>query len=178
MDDIKELKVRNYYDSFSDNYDNFYHKIQFQKFGYLNDILTKFNHNDLIDLGGGTGLLSSFLQIKLLTLDLSYNMLKEGKLSSYISQGIVGDINNIPIRNKAFTHIVSFTAVQNTSNYKQSFKEIRRISKKQSENVVSVLKKLIDKTMLINISDKYFSDYQFIEFPIEDIGIYNNSIST
>ena len=58
---MKERKVREYYDSFSQDYDNFYEPIQFQKYEFMQQYLTDFNNILVIDLGGGTALLAKYL---------------------------------------------------------------------------------------------------------------------
>lgn len=173
MAEDKGIKVRAYYDNFAQNYDNFYEKIQFQKYQYVYNHVGKMKINNCIDLGGGTGLFSKFMEKDILTLDISFKMLSKGKKLGYISQAIQGDMSALPIRSKVFESIVSFTAIQNTANPHSAFLQIKRIAVEKSMLLISALEKVISEEEMRIYAFNIFCDLRMIKLPIEDIAIYN-----
>ena len=136
----EKKKVRDYYDSFSSNYDNFYDRIQHQKFKYYSEELNQIKEW-CVDLGGGTGLLSKYLNYPILTLDISYKMLLNAKKNEYTSLLVASDIQKLPIRNKSIKTVLSFTAIQNADNPREVFVDIERIIELDGTGIVTALRK-------------------------------------
>ena len=119
----KRLGVRDYYNQYSTNYDTFYESIQQTKFLEFSSLLPF--SPVVFDLGGGSGLLSNWLNTFIINLDLSYEMLQIGLKSRYY-QAIACDLEYLPIRNSSINTFISLTAIQNVSNQAQCIAEIGR----------------------------------------------------
>jgi ubiquinone/menaquinone biosynthesis C-methylase UbiE len=165
----EKKKVRNYYDRFSSNYNNFYDSIQLQKFEYYHEELTQVKEW-CVDLGGGTGLLSKYLNYPILTLDISYKMLRGAKKNEYTSLLIAGDIQNLPIRNKSIKTVLSFTAIQNTDSPREGFVEIERIIESDGTGIVTALRKTTtEKEFNLWLKDLTLKS-EINQLDIEDLG--------
>ena len=123
---MKEKKVKNYYNEFSKNYDNFYQELQFEKYNIVLANETTFPEW-VLDHGGGTGLLAQWLNYPVLTMDISEAMIRKGLKGKINAPAVVADMNHIPFRNNSIKTILSFTALQNSSNIIQSLNEVLRI---------------------------------------------------
>ncbi len=88
---MKEKKVKNYYDEFSQNYDGFYKNLQFEKYNIVLTEVATFPEW-VLDHGGGTGLLSQWLNYPILTMDISDAMIRKGQTGKTEMQGVVADI--------------------------------------------------------------------------------------
>ena len=166
----KEEKVREYYDNFSNDYNSFYRNIQYQKYEFVLSTIT-IKAESTIDVGGGTGLLSEFLGRKLLTIDISYQMLRNGTKNKMIENGIAADICFLPLRKNIFETVISFTAIQNTSDYNKSLFEIKRIGEKNCVLVITVLEKIIQISEFVNLLENNRLKADIIKLPVEDIGV-------
>jgi len=83
-----------------------------------------------IDLGCGTGILSTLLDKNVIGLDISFSMAKSYKDKNL--KVVVGDIENIPFKANTFDFAVSNFALHWT-NLEKSFKEISRVLKKEGK---------------------------------------------
>lgn len=157
-----------YYNSFSNKYDGFYDKIQFQKYEAVNIKQLRINEWT-IDHGGGTGLLSKWLKYPLITFDISDQMLRVGKLENKELQCIVGDMNKLPFRSASIKQILSFTALQNSSDPFIALSEIWRTSENNGIHLITLLEKKYNETIFINQLSKTPITYKISKLSIEDI---------
>ena len=157
-----------YYNSFSNKYDSFYNKIQIQK--YNSSILKQSKINEwTLDHGGGTGLLSKWLEYPLITLDISDKMLRVGKLENIEIQCIVGDMNRLPLRKNCINQFLSFTALQNSSDPYIALNEICRTSENYGTHLISLLEKKYDETKFNIWLSKSQVSYEISKLNIEDV---------
>lgn len=164
----KEKKVIEYYNSFSRDYNGFYNKIQFQKF--KNVLLEKNPISEwTIDHGGGTALLSEWLGYPLVTLDISELMLRVGKIKNKELQCIVGDMNKLPFRDNCINQILSFTALQNSSDQIIALEEIWRTSENKGIHLITLLEKKFNETIFNNWLESNQIKYEITNLSIEDI---------
>ncbi len=138
--DRKKNNIRNKYNATADFYNNRYRNIQYEKYArMLNDVKLK---GRILDLGSGTGLLSDFLNKKIIDVDISINMLRKSKNKNRI----LGDAENLPFKNNVFDFVLSFTLLQNLLGFKL-FDEVKRILKPDSFFVLTILRKKYTPTV-------------------------------
>jgi len=157
---MKLRHIQNSYDSSADVYNSRYKKIQYQK--YMNALTNIDLEGKILDLGSGTGLLSKFLHHKLISLDLSYNM-----LTKFDGTKVQADMSNIPFKENSFDFVLSFSSLMNSDNIENTLKEIRRITKKDGRVIISYLNKYdfsdkIKKYFNIIKKSNLFEDELFI----------------
>tara|TARA_B100000902_G_scaffold378244_1_gene411288 strand:+ start:419 stop:907 length:489 start_codon:yes stop_codon:yes gene_type:complete len=157
---MKLRYIQNSYDNSADVYNSRYKKIQYQK--YMNALTNIDLEGKILDLGSGTGLLSKFLHHKLISLDLSYNM-----LTKFDGTKVQADMSNIPFKENSFDFVLSFSSLMNSDNIENTLKEIRRITKKEGRVIISYLNKYdfsdkIKKYFKIIKKSNLFEDELFI----------------
>lgn len=169
---MKGKKVKNYYNEFSKNYDRIYRNLQFEKY---NIVLANESHFPewVLDHGGGTGLLSQWSLYPMLTLDISEAMIRAGKQGEVDYQGVVADMNKIPLRNSSVGTIFSFTALQNSTDVTQALNEILRISESTGKLVLTFLEKKFPKDVFYNWMKERNIAFQITKNVVEDIVITN-----
>jgi ubiquinone/menaquinone biosynthesis C-methylase UbiE len=167
----KPTKVRAYYDQYASNYDSFYREIQAQKFLSCKRYLEESNLGLSLDLGGGTGLLSEWLNQPLITADLSYSMLLEGLQQKRVYDPIACDLSNMPMRRNSINHIYSFTAIQNLTQPETAFPEIKRLLIRLGTGIITVLSKKITEEQISAWARKNDLNPIVITIPIEDVGV-------
>ncbi len=130
---LKSKIAQKLYDKTADIYNSRYRTIQFEKYSRaLKDINLS---GKILDLGSGTGLLSKFLNRKLISIDISKKMLKKSN-----SKNVQGDIAELPFKDDSFDVVISFSALMNSSNPKKTINEVNRILKSDGVFVVTYLK--------------------------------------
>lgn len=131
---MKLRYIQNSYDNSANVYNSRYKKIQYEK--YVNALSGINLSGKILDLGSGTGLLSKFLHHKLISLDLSYNM-----LTKFEGTKVQADMANIPFKENSFDFVLSFSSLMNSDNIDNTLKEIKRITKKDGRIIISYLNK-------------------------------------
>lgn len=165
---MKEKKVKNYYNEFSQNYDDFYKKLQFEKYNIVLADETIFPEW-VLDHGGGTGLLSQWMNYPILTIDISDAMIRKGLSGKTKAQAVVGDMNHIPLRSNSIGTILSFTVLQNSTNIIQSLNEILRIIEANGKLFLTILEKKFPKDIFYHWMTKNNIDFQITRNVVEDI---------
>jgi len=121
------------YDKTADIYNIRYRSIQFEKYSCaLKDVDLS---GKILDLGSGTGLLSKFLNQKLISVDISKKMLRRSN-----SKNVQGDMSELPFKENVFDIVLSFSALMNSPNPKKTINEVNRILKPEGIFVVTYLK--------------------------------------
>lgn len=174
----KKKAIATRYDSSADIYDTRYKDIQAQKY---QEILSRVDFsvsNGIIDIGCGTGTFLGIIEelvkgnSKLLGVDISHEMIKIAHEKYPDIDFIVADSDNIPIKNEYFQRVLSVTHLQNLPEPNKTVDEIKRISTKDAQVAISILRKtwtqeelqkLLEDTDL-EISDEWIAD-------VEDIGV-------
>ena len=157
----EKISVRSYYDEYAPKYDDFYQRIQRQKFNYLSEYLT--GETNLIDLGGGSGFIAEWLKLETTNIDLSYMMLHEGLEKGRNFQGIAGDMENLPLRKNSQDLIISMTTLQNCHDPRRAIDDICRILTQSGSGLITILRKSIKTPKIISY--------------LEAVGLINQEIS-
>ena len=142
----KKETVRSYYNQYASNYDRFYSPLQQEKFSQFQDHLRPYTLG--IDLGGGSGLVSDWIDWPLLNLDISIEMIRSGHKSRDF-QAVAADLEHLPLRKNATSQIISLTALQNTEDLDKALRELVRITTLNMTGIISLLKKGTDLTAVI-----------------------------
>jgi demethylmenaquinone methyltransferase/2-methoxy-6-polyprenyl-1,4-benzoquinol methylase len=165
--DKKKIIIQKY-NSTSSFYDDRYRKIQNEKYA-IQLKNTDFKHKTLLDAGCGTGLLFEYLSclknydlhkdMRYIGLDISWKMLKNfsSKINTTNYLGrislILGDIENLPFRERAFNLIFSITSLQNLQTLKKGLNELIRVGKRNTVLKLSILKKQLKLKQVIMFLD-------------------------
>ncbi|MFX1571162.1 MAG: class I SAM-dependent methyltransferase [Promethearchaeota archaeon] len=158
----KKKRIIRKYNSTAYFYDKRYATIQEMKYEIAIKEF-KLNRKRILDMGCGTGLLYEYLvnstknyevsKYIYIGIDISWNMLLTFK-SKMSQMGhlnpilILCDIENLPIRNKTLDSVFSLTSFQNLPYIEKGIEEMLRVSKKDAELKLSVLKKICDLVKL------------------------------
>ncbi|MDH5400886.1 MAG: class I SAM-dependent methyltransferase [Candidatus Heimdallarchaeota archaeon] len=160
-----------YYDTISNDYDSMYEIIQKQKFTHCKQLIQPIDW--AIDLGGGTGLLSEWIEIPLINVDISFQMLLQGIQSKRYFLALCCDIEHLPIRKNSITSLFSFSVFQNIRHKAKALQRVTSIMDYQynlvlitilnKENFVSEFKSTLDNQKI---------QYQLIQNLVEDSAFY------
>ncbi len=148
---MKKVRIQSDYNKSAKFYDRRYKDIQYEKFSILNNFKSICSYDRILDLGCGTGLLADYLDKTLIGIDLSLEMCKLAK-SELI---ICGDIDNLPFKSLTFDVILSFTAIQNLTDFDKVFGEAKRVLS-GNKAIITLLNKSYSKKILSE-AKKYFS---------------------
>jgi ubiquinone/menaquinone biosynthesis C-methylase UbiE len=152
----KESATLNYYDGIAKGYSNLYHEEQIKKISLIKKYFP--TKGLILDLGSGDGVLNQFLdkEIKLISLDLSFELLKLNKNKNKIQASIL----NLPFKNNSFEFISSFTVFQDMPNLKKAITETKRVLKKEGVFILSFLHMAKDVTILL---EEIKNNFEIIE---------------
>jgi ubiquinone/menaquinone biosynthesis C-methylase UbiE len=132
---VAKRKVQADYDRTAVFYDKRYLSIQWEKYFIMLDSPLE---GCILDLGCGTGLLSEYLNNRIVGIDISFNMLDKARTREQVVQA---DMDFLPFRNAVFDAVVSFTSLQNLPDVDPALKEVRRVLKAGSPFIVTLLNK-------------------------------------
>ena len=143
--------VKNFYSIISKGHDELYKEEQLKKLGIIRENLEIEQDLLLLDIGSGTGISSSFFNCKTIALDNNLDMLKK-----YSGLKINAAAEFLPFKSKIFDIILSVTAIQNFNDMESSIKEIKRISRENSQIIITCLKKSKKLNKIREIMNKNF----------------------
>ena len=143
--------IRNFYSTISSSYNKLYEEEQLKKLNLIKQSIEIKNNSLLLDIGSGTGISSSFFNCKTIALDNNLDMLKK-----YSGLKINAAAEFLPFKSKIFDIILSVTAIQNFNDIKSSIKEIKRVSKDNSQIIITCLKKSKKLDKVKEIMNKNF----------------------
>lgn len=145
-------KTKNYYDGIARGYSELYHKEQEKKISLAKNFFPF--SGDGLDLGSGDGVLNQFLesQVNLVSVDLSFELLKLNSNTNKINASIL----SLPFKQNSFDFIFSFTVIQDVPNIESSIEEISRILKPKGKLFLSFLKMSSKKDSILHSLKKKF----------------------
>ncbi|MEK6947899.1 MAG: methyltransferase domain-containing protein [Nanoarchaeota archaeon] len=142
------------YNIIFNSYNSLHEEEQLKKLDLISTFLKVNKSDKLLDIGCGTGISTDFFDCFSVGIDPSFNMLK-------LSQGnrINSFAENLPFKNNSFDIILALTSIHNFNNIDLAIEEIKRVSKKDSKIVITLLKKSpkfssIKKKLLKNFNFK------------------------
>jgi ubiquinone/menaquinone biosynthesis C-methylase UbiE len=141
----REVKQR--YDSTAHIYDRRYSEEQTAKIKAALEHVNLQKRGLVLDAGCGTGLLFNHFANRteaLVGLDISRKILMQAKSrEKNLSDAhlILGDADNMPLKEEAFDCVFAVTLIQNTPNPIETLNEIKRVAKKDAVIVTTGLKK-------------------------------------
>lgn len=106
----------------------------------------------VLDLGSGTGLLADIAGSAgfIVGVDFSKNMLKRARRRRNLEL-ICADADHLPFVDGIFDRVYSFTMLQNIPEPKRTLLEIGRVTKIDSEIILSVTRKAYTKEAFLNL---------------------------
>ncbi len=151
---LKKEDVR-HYDSVAAVYDAQYREEQEAKYSVVLNSICASRRGCILDLGCGTGLfvkeaaaLGDYVGV-----DHSWKMLKKAKQKRGGQRVffLCADADNLPFADGVFDVVFSFTVLQNVPSSERTVAEIRRVSKRGSEVVLSVSKKAFTHASFLRV---------------------------
>ncbi len=167
----KESSTLNYYNGIAKGYSNLYHEEQILKISKIKQHLP--SKGILLDLGSADGVLNQFLNknIKLISLDLSYNLLKLNKNKNKIQ----ASAQNLPIKTNSINFISSFTVIQDLPNPIIALNEIKRVLKENGTIILSFLQISKNTKIILDYIQNNFKIIQKIEEEKDVIFVLKNN---
>ena len=181
-----------YYDSIVSGYSELYGIEQLKKMEIIKDYIDKeiklLNNYEqlLIDIGCGTGLSTSMIEVPCVGLDPSMDSLnsanqtrleKTGVTNFQFEPTITESINHLgyicgiaealPFKTDCCKISISITAVHNFSDIEMGLKEIKRITSHRA--VITVLKKAKRYSDIILLIKKYFQIHEIVDSEVDSI---------
>jgi len=185
-DSEKKKNIIAKYNSTSTFYDDRYRDIQNSKFKLLLKNF-KFDNKILLDAGCGTGLLFEFLlrkydeKLRYVGLDISWKMLqlflyKINRVTSIKRVNLIlGDIENLPFREKKIHHIFAVTSIQNLDDIEKGLREIIRVGQQGTSLNLSILRKNLNLDKIDSYLKSEIVDLNLIRLEkVEDVIIQGN----
>jgi len=150
-----KVKVKKDYDSSAPFYEKRYRSIQWEKYEKminLADLVDFPPKGKILDLGCGTGLLSEFLQKRIIGTDISFKMLQEAQPREAVVQA---DMDALPFQDAVFNAVLSFTALQNLPSLDYVFGEVRRVLKRNRPFIFTILKKKFSESVIEKVNSHF-----------------------
>lgn len=125
-----------YYNGIAKGYKNLYHQEQLKKINLIKNKLIQMG--TILDMGSGDGVLNNILSndVKLISCDISKNLLKINNNENRI----LCDIHELPFKNNIFDQIIAITSIQDTTYPEKVITEANRTLKKNGIFIISFLK--------------------------------------
>jgi len=131
-------EVIEYYNKTSSGYDELYGEEQMEKFNFIKD---RIKGKTILDIGCGTGKITSIIPGFVVGVDISKEMIKQ-----YNGRKVVASATNLPFRDKSFDLVFSLTVVQDIKNQEQAISEFKRVGR-------HVLFSVLNKSFSLNLPE-------------------------
>lgn len=124
------------YDSLARSYDSLYGEEQLKKANLIKKNISVKKTHLLLDVGCGTGIVSSVFSCNKIGIDPSAKLIKQALMPT-----IKGNAENLPFGNETFDFVLCVTAIHNFNDQEKGILEMKRVLKKKGTLVISSLKK-------------------------------------
>ncbi|MBI4453439.1 methyltransferase domain-containing protein [Candidatus Woesearchaeota archaeon] len=158
----------NYYDSISKGYEELHKEEQLNKINIIKQHINIKPNSKILDLGCGPYFSewhkdkhNKNLNCEVTGLDPSNELLKLAAKKGI--NPVLGKAESLPFPNNYFDYVFSITAIQNFDDVEKALKEIKRVIKKSSEVVITILKTSAKKEAITNLIRKHFNITKVIE---------------
>lgn len=171
----KKITVQKDYDRSARYYDRRYRLIQKMKFSFFKEDLRRSEF--IVDLGSGTSLIlkeGGLRAVRYLGVDISAEMIRVAlNRRHFFKNFLIGDVENLPVRNNVVDCATVFTVMQNLENYSHLIKEIKRIITANGKVMLSVLRKIFnrDEFGVALKSNNLKLDKSIEDMNTEDVGL-------
>lgn len=171
----KKYEAGKKYEETATKYDARYSSIQQQKFREVFS-QTKIKSSDLLlDVGAGTGLLLDFLPSNvqnIISCDISFNMLLEGKNKLKNALFVCADSEHLPFRESCLNIVTCFSVIQNLQEPTITVSESFRVLKIGGKLLLTVLDKIYcDKKLEEIIVQAGYEIEKLWHLSIEDFSV-------
>ncbi|MFP4568321.1 MAG: class I SAM-dependent methyltransferase, partial [Candidatus Woesearchaeota archaeon] len=152
--------MSNYYDEISEGYDELHQDEQTEKILLITNNVDISSDSIILDIGGGTGILSVFISAKkIVNLEPSQKMIDVGikKQRNFIPICDVAENTKNHFKEDEFDYVVSLTAMHHITDRQKVFDAIKHVSKKNALIIISLLKRAESTPLIIDDLVAYFN---------------------
>lgn len=136
MTDAKhDNKVRRNYDQIATRYDEWLGHRQRAQFDAIRQHLPSPPPSPILDLGAGTGMISKYLKLKTVSVDISRGMLSQG-----FGQRCQANWRQLPFRTGVFSTVLSVSSLETSTDPHLKLTEMKRVLKTGGYFYLTVLK--------------------------------------
>lgn len=132
---MSKKRIRKHYDSIAARYDEFVGSRQHLQLDAIKALLGERVQAPVLDVGAGTGLLTRYLGIEVVAIDLSRAMLTHAK-----GTRILADWSALPVPDNAFNTFFSISALETDRESIRKLEEMLRVLKPRGWFFLAVLK--------------------------------------
>jgi len=147
----------NYYNQISKSYEYLHKKEQLNKLQIIKNNLKLDNNTLILDVGCGPCWSDEFFD-NVIGVDPAFGLLSKGKSKNVVQ----GSAEKLPFKDNTFDIIICVTAVHHF-DLDKAFSEMKRISKKNAQLAITILKKSSKKDEIITKIRRMFDVDKIIE---------------
>lgn len=165
-----------YYDQIAEGYDRLHGEEQMHKIALAKELISPKKGDKLLDVGCGSGISTRAWESVRSGIDPSSKLIEIAKKNdnSYADNYFVKGAEEIPFEDKMFDYVISFTAIQNFTDLDKGLSEIKRVTKKEGQILITTLKRGPRKEEIKQAISKLFSIEKEVEDQIDIIWLCNN----
>lgn len=139
--------AREFYDNFADDYDQSRYSSDKQKKideyakAVVLDLVGDADHKTMLDCGCGTGRFANLLAqrgARVVGMDISGNMIKIAKKKTPLAEFIIGDVFNMPFKEKEFDLLVCSQLLTHLHQYKKPLLEMKRVINRNGTIIIDI----------------------------------------
>jgi ubiquinone/menaquinone biosynthesis C-methylase UbiE len=159
------MKPSNYYNEISKGYDELHLEEQKRKILLIKKYIKTSKEQEILDVGGGTGILSELIEGKITNLEPSKKMLEEGlKKRTYTPINGEAEKTEELFAENQFDITFCITAAHHIQDIEKALKGIQKVTKNNAYIIITLLKKAQNTQRLIKkITQRFLLEKQIEE---------------